>query len=100
MEYKFNNGACVPVRVHTVVMSAQHKKFENDLEVLRHDMKEKVIKEVIPAHLLDERTIYYLNPCGRPLRHPSKSLVLIIFNFKAPFTLAAPRAMLGSLGVR
>ncbi|CAK5072880.1 unnamed protein product [Meloidogyne enterolobii] len=64
IEYKFNNGACIPIRVHTVVMSAQHKQFENDLEVVRHDLLEKVIKKVIPSNLLDEKTIYYLNPCG------------------------------------
>ena len=64
VEYKFNNGACVPIRVHTVVMSAQHKQFDGDLEVLRADLREKVIKAVIPANLLDDETIYYLNPCG------------------------------------
>jgi S-adenosylmethionine synthetase len=64
VEYKFNNGACVPIRVHTVVMSAQHKQFDDDLEVLRTDLREKVIKAVIPANLLDDETIYYLNPCG------------------------------------
>ena len=45
-------------------MSAQHKQFENDLEIVRHDLLEKVIKKVIPNNLLDEKTIYYLNPCG------------------------------------
>uniref|UniRef100_A0A914HIJ8 S-adenosylmethionine synthase n=1 Tax=Globodera rostochiensis TaxID=31243 RepID=A0A914HIJ8_GLORO len=64
VEYKFNKGACVPIRVHTVVISAQHKQFDGDLTEVRSDLREKVIKEVIPAHLLDERTIYYLNPCG------------------------------------
>jgi S-adenosylmethionine synthetase len=64
VEYKFNNGACVPIRVHTIVMSAQHKQFEGDLEMLRADLREKVINAVIPANLLDDKTIYYLNPCG------------------------------------
>lgn len=64
VEYKFNNGACIPLRVHTVVMSAQHKQFENDVDVVRHDLREKVIKAVIPPYLLDDQTIYYLNPCG------------------------------------
>lgn len=63
MEYKFDNGACVPVRVHTIVISAQHSE-KVTLEQVREDLKEHVIKEVIPGHLLDKDTIFYLNPCG------------------------------------
>ncbi|CAD5231973.1 unnamed protein product [Bursaphelenchus xylophilus] len=63
VEYKFDNGACVPVRVHTIVMSVQHSENVT-LEQVRDDLKEHVIKEVIPGHLLDKDTIYYLNPCG------------------------------------
>lgn len=76
MEYAFDGGATVPVRVHTVVVSAQHKATV-DLEQVRSDIKEHVIKvrlvtslksrfvqKVIPATLLDENTKYYLNPCG------------------------------------
>ncbi|XP_077990004.1 S-adenosylmethionine synthase-like [Glandiceps talaboti] len=63
IEYKIENGACFPQRVHTVVISAQHTKdIEN--EVLRKELKEKVIKEVIPAKYLDDNTIYHLNPSG------------------------------------
>lgn len=63
VEYRFDNGACVPVRVHTIVISAQHKE-EVSLEQIRKDLHELVIKEVIPGHFLDNNTIYYLNPCG------------------------------------
>ncbi|KAJ1370010.1 putative S-adenosylmethionine synthase 4, variant 2 [Parelaphostrongylus tenuis] len=63
IEYKFDGGACIPVRVHTVVLSTQHSP-EVSLEKLRKDVLEKVIHAVIPAYLLDERTIYHLNPCG------------------------------------
>jgi len=63
VEYKFDKGACIPVRVHTVVVSAQHKE-ESSLEKVRRDLRELVVKEVIPASLLDDRTIYYFNPCG------------------------------------
>ena len=53
-----------PIRVHTVVISVQHN--ENvDLEVLRKDIKEKVIQNVIPKNLLDKDTKYYINPTGR-----------------------------------
>ena len=53
-----------PVRVHTVLISAQHS--ENvDNETIRRDLIEHVIKAVIPAELLDDETIYYINPTGR-----------------------------------
>ncbi len=53
-----------PIRVDTVVVSTQHN--ENiDLEILKNDIKEKVIKSVIPSNLLDDKTKYYINPTGR-----------------------------------
>ncbi len=53
-----------PVGIDTVVVSTQHK--ENiELELLRKDIIEKVIKEVIPVELLNEKTKYYINPTGR-----------------------------------
>lgn len=53
-----------PVRVDTVVVSTQHDS-DIDLETLKNDIKEKVIKAVIPENLLDENTKYYINPTGR-----------------------------------
>ena len=53
-----------PVRVDTVVISTQHSP-EADMETIRRDMIELVIREVIPAELLDENTKYYVNPTGR-----------------------------------
>lgn len=53
-----------PVRVDTVVISNQHSD-SIDMQVLREDVKEKVIKAVVPANLLDENTKYYINPTGR-----------------------------------
>ena len=53
-----------PVRVDTVVVSTQHE--ENvDLEVLKKDIKEKVINVVIDNALLDDKTKYFINPTGR-----------------------------------
>jgi len=63
LEYKFDNGACVPIRVHTIVISAQHKPTVS-LDQLRNDLKKHVVKEVIPGRLIDEDTLFYLNPCG------------------------------------
>jgi len=54
----------IPVRVDTVVVSTQHTE-DVDLEILRKDIIEKVIKEVVPENLLDENTKYYINPTGR-----------------------------------
>lgn len=53
-----------PVRVDTIVISTQHHPLV-DLETIERDMKELVIKEIVPAHLLDEQTRYLINPTGR-----------------------------------
>ncbi|KZC13146.1 S-adenosylmethionine synthase [Dufourea novaeangliae] len=62
-EYVMDHGACVPIRVHTVVVSLQHSE-KIGLEELRKAVMEKVIKEVIPARYLDDRTVFHVNPCG------------------------------------
>jgi len=62
-EYYFDNGACIPVRVHTVVVSVQHSE-KVSLEALRADIMEKVVRSVIPAKYLDDDTKYHINPCG------------------------------------
>ena len=53
-----------PTRVDTIVLSAQHDP-DVDLNQLKEDIKEHVIDKVIPRHLLDEDTKYYINPTGR-----------------------------------
>lgn len=60
MEYRNDGGAMVPLRVDTIVVSTQHAA-EISTEMLRKEIKEKIIKTAIPAHLLDERTIYHVN---------------------------------------
>lgn len=54
----------IPVRVDAVVVSTQHGP-EVDLEQIRKDMIELVIRPVIPAELMDEETKIYVNPTGR-----------------------------------
>ncbi len=53
-----------PVRIDTVVLSTQHNP-DVDIETLRRDIREKLIKTTLPTALLDERTIYHINPTGR-----------------------------------
>jgi S-adenosylmethionine synthetase len=53
-----------PVRVDTVVISTQHAP-EATHEMIKKDMIEKIIKKVIPANLLDDKTTYHINPTGR-----------------------------------
>ena len=61
VEYDEDNQ---PVRVDTVVISTQHST-EVSLAQIREDMIEQVVKKVIPSHLLDENTKYFINPTGR-----------------------------------
>ncbi len=53
-----------PVRVETVVVSTQHSASA-DLNTIRKDIIEKVVRPVIPATLLDENTKFFINPTGR-----------------------------------
>ena len=53
-----------PVRVDTIVISIQHTA-DTDLEILKKEIKEKVIDVIVPKELLDENTKYYINPTGR-----------------------------------
>ena len=53
-----------PVRVDTVVVSAQHNP-EVEYGTIRSEIIERVIRAAIPAELLDERTRYLVNPTGR-----------------------------------
>jgi len=63
IEYKNDNGAMVPLRVDTVVISVQHAA-DIETEDLRKALLEHIIKPVIPAHLLKD-TVYHLQPSGK-----------------------------------
>jgi S-adenosylmethionine synthetase len=62
--YKNIDGVPVPQRVHTVVISTQHDDGI-PIETIRELLLEEVVKKVIPAKYLDDKTIYHLNPSGR-----------------------------------
>lgn len=64
IEYRMEKGACVPIRVHTVVISLQHSE-DVTLEHLRKEVTEKVVRVVIPEKYLDESTVYHIQPSGR-----------------------------------
>jgi S-adenosylmethionine synthetase len=57
-------GSVKPIRVDTVVISTQHAE-EISTEDLRKEILEKIIKATIPANLLDDQTIYHIQPSGR-----------------------------------
>ena len=61
VEYDENN---TPVRIDTVVISSQHAP-DVTLEQIRSDIIEKVIKTTLPADMLDDTTVYHINPTGR-----------------------------------
>ena len=59
IEYDDNDK---PVRVEAVVVSSQHDPM--DIEILRKDIIEQVIRPIIPEKYLDENTKFYVNPTG------------------------------------
>ena len=60
VEYQGNQ----PVRVDTVVVSTQHHP-DVPAETIEKDIIEQVVKAVVPAAMLDDKTRYFINPTGR-----------------------------------
>lgn len=58
---EYENGT--PKRVDAVVISTQHHP-DIDLETIRRDMIEKIIKPICQEYI-DENTKYFINPTGR-----------------------------------
>ena len=52
------------VRIDTIVLSTQHSPDVTQ-EQIEKDVKENIIKVVIPENLLDDKTKYFINPTGR-----------------------------------
>ncbi len=53
-----------PERVDTIVISTQHHP-EIDLEQIKSDLMEKVIRPVVPSELINDQTKFFINPTGR-----------------------------------
>lgn len=53
-----------PIRIDAIVVSTQHGP-EVSLEQIEKDIKEHVIRVIVPSELLDENTKYFINPTGR-----------------------------------
>ena len=53
-----------PARVDTVVISTQHSEAAGE-NTIRSTIIEELVKKVIPARFLDDRTTYHVNPTGR-----------------------------------
>lgn len=57
------NERHVPIRLHTVVLSTQHKENVS-LDQITTDMK-KLISKLVPKGMIDDNTLFYINPTGR-----------------------------------
>lgn len=53
-----------PLRIDTVVLSTQHDEFVTRAE-LERDIKKYVFDEVLPKHMIDQNTKFFINPTGR-----------------------------------
>ena len=53
-----------PVRIDTIVISTQHAP-EVTLDTIEKDLIEKVVRPIVPAEFLDDKTKYFINPTGK-----------------------------------
>ena len=60
----------IPVRVHTILISTQHSPDVTN-DQIHADLMEHVIKPVVPAKYLDDKTIFHLNPSGAAALPPA-----------------------------
>src|SRR5699024_390472 len=60
VEYKGDK----PIRIENIVVSTQHSP-DVDLEQIKEDIIESVIRPIVPKDMIDENTKYYVNPTGR-----------------------------------
>ncbi len=53
-----------PARVHTVVVSLQHSPNVTPRQI-EADVREKIVRPILPPGLVDKSIIYHINPSGR-----------------------------------
>ncbi|KAL6577361.1 methionine adenosyltransferase sam1 [Orobanche minor] len=61
IEYRKENGAVVPIRAHTILISTQTDGTVTN-EQIAADLEKHVIKSVVPSRYLDDKTILRLGP--------------------------------------
>ncbi|EYE91649.1 uncharacterized protein EURHEDRAFT_389321 [Aspergillus ruber CBS 135680] len=57
------DGKLIPLRVHTIILTAQHTP-DVTVEELREAVIDQVIRKAIPSEYLDSQTIYHIQPSG------------------------------------
>jgi len=63
IEYSMVAGRTVPLRLHTVVISTQHTN-KVSLDDLRLFLRKQIIDPVVPKHLIDDQSVFHLQPAG------------------------------------
>lgn len=64
LEYrKLPNGHIEATRAHTILVSTQHARDISNEEINK-TVREQIIDRVIPGSLIDEHTLFYINPSG------------------------------------
>jgi len=63
VEYEKRGGFLKPKRVHTVVISTQHDPTYSQ-EQIKADVMREVIMKVVPHELIDDKTLFHINPSG------------------------------------
>ena len=59
---QYNNN--VPERLEAVVLSTQHSP-DISYEALKEGVMEEILKPILPAHMVDKNTKFFINPTGR-----------------------------------
>jgi len=82
IEHRLKDGAVIPLRVHTIVISTQHDETVT-VKQIRQQIMEKVIKVVVPSNYLDDKTIYHIQPSGTFIvGGPMVSIKSFYFSFR------------------
>ena len=61
IQYKKVDNEIIPIRIHNCLISTQHDSFVQ-LEILREEVKKHVIDYILPEHLVDDKTTFFINP--------------------------------------